>query len=563
MGTSEWTKIAQDNESGLNRRLAGVTGHEVGCDCRECSRVRKNEMLPVWERKWASEDAEEGREEREMAEARRPAEKLQEVIDRREEVKSARRGLRARRAAALHETARLARKPSRTAEESRRMEAAGVTAADLLVADRTFRKRQKALTRSANQLRAVTEARVYGEDSPHSWYLDVAASKDAQAPGHAAATERLQQYSRELSYEARRGSPEGRRAEKLIVESCREGARDDIHQRTAERRLREFRAMGTGGGATAAVASPAEGSAFVSPYFLVSSFAPFRGVGRPFTENCAKAPLPPWGMHVYIPLLSTGASASSQVEGSAVSESSPVGALEGAEINTVSGQVFVSQQLFERSAVTGGAHFDWILTKQLHEQWEERCEKYTLSAVYATATSVTGEATPSVKGLYKDLAASRRELSDTAGTRLRATHLFTTTDQHAFWTRQEDKNERPIFLPSYVAGFPLVRGADDFDSAPDPKWARFTQTPLPGGILWFTSDAIEAVGTTTKTRLIISAPEVAIVFGESEPLTTAWQETKANVLQTVVQLRSYVFAITRHAAGSVVLTGGGYLTSQG
>jgi hypothetical protein len=561
---TEWDQITQDAEGDVDRRLAQVTGHEVGCECKECSRARKNEMLPVWERKWRDEEAAERREKSEMAEARRPAEKLQDTLDRRSEVKAARRGLRARRAAAEHEAARLARKPQRTPEESRTMEQAAVRAADLIATDRTFKKRQKALTRSAAQLRSVTEARVYSESSPFSWYLDVAASKNAESPGHAAATERLQQYGRELRYEAASGSGEGRRAERLIVESVRgEGVREDVHQRTAEQRLREFRAMGTSGGATAAVASPAEGSAFVSPYFLVSSFAPYRGVGRPFTEACARVPLPPYGMHVYTPILSVGASATSQVEGSVVSESSPVGAFESAELQNISGQVFVSQQLFERSAVTGGAHFDWILTKQLHEQWEERCEKYTLGQVYATATSVSGEATASVKALYHDLALARRELSDTAGTRLRATHLFTTTDQHAFWSRQEDKNERPIVVPLFTPGFPLVRGADDFDSAPDPKWARFTGTPLPGGILWFTSDAIEAVGTTTKTRLIISAPEVAVVFGESEPLTTCFEETKANVLQTVVNLRSYVFAITRHAAGSVVLTGGAYLTTQG
>jgi hypothetical protein len=562
MGTSEWNQITQDKQGDVNRRLAQVTGHEVGCECRECSKVRKGEMLPTWERKWAAEEAEEREEGLQMAEARRPAEELEETLERRAEIKAARRGLRARRAAAEHEAARLARKQSRTAEEGQAMERAAVRAADLLLADKAFRKRQKALTRSATQLRSVSEPRAYSSDSPYSWYMDVAASKNAEAPGHQAATERLRQYSRELRYEAGRGSAEGHRAEKLIVESVRgEGVREDVHQRTAEQRLREFRAMGTSGGATAA--SAGEGSVFVSPFWLTSSFAPFRGVGRPFTEQCARTPLPPWGMHVYTPIFSVGASATSQVEGSALSESSPVGALESAEINTIGGQVFVSQQLYERSAVTGGAHFDWILTKQLHEQWEERCEKYTLSQVLATATSVSGEATASVKGLYKDLAAARRELSDTAGTRLRATHLFTTTDQHAFWSRQEDKNERPIVVPLFTPGFPLVRGADDFDSAPDPKWARFTGTPLPGGILWFTSDAIEAVGTTTKTRLIISAPEVAVVFGESEPLTMAWQETKANVLQTVIQLRSYVFAVTRHAAGSAVLTGGGYLTTQG
>jgi hypothetical protein len=65
------------------------------------------------------------------------------------------------------------------------------------------------------------------------------------------------------------------------------------------------------------------------------------------------------------------------------------------------------------------------------------------------------------------------------------------------------------------------------------------------------------------TRIIVSAPETAIVFGESEPLTSVFEEPKAASLQALVHLRSYAFAITRHAGGSVVLSGGAYLSSQG
>jgi hypothetical protein len=126
-------------------------------------------------------------------------------------------------------------------------------------------------------------------------------------------------------------------------------------------------------------------------------------------------------------------------------------------------------------------------------------------------------------------------------------------------TPLEDKNERAIALPAtFAPGFPLVRHADDFDSGPDPQFARFTGTVWSGGLLHFCSDAIETEGTTTKTRIIVSAPEIANVFGESEPVSAVWQETKANVLQCVVQLRSYAFLTTRHASGNAVLVGGAY-----
>jgi hypothetical protein len=264
-------------------------------------------------------------------------------------------------------------------------------------------------------------------------------------------------------------------------------------------------------------------------------------------------------MHVYLPYLSEGAKATEQTEGGTVTETAPVAAFEGAEVKTVTGQVTMSQQLRDR-AFTGGGAVDIVIAKQLHEQWEERTEKATLAAVYATGKSVTGQTTYSTKALYQDLAAARDEITDTAGVRLRPTHLFTTSDLYAWATRQEDKNERPIVTPKFAPGFPLTKGADDFDSQRDPQWARFTGTVMPGGVLWFTSDAIEPEGTTTKTRVIVSAPEVSIVVAEDEPVTTIFPETLGNTMRVIVNLRSYTATITRHAGGTAIITGGAYTT---
>jgi hypothetical protein len=236
-----------------------------------------------------------------------------------------------------------------------------------------------------------------------------------------------------------------------------------------------------------------------------------------------------------------------------------VTAFESAEVKTVTGQVITTQQMHDR-AYSGGGAVDIVIAKQLHEQWEERTEKATLAAVYATGKSVSGQTSYSTKALYQDLATARDELFDTAGTRLRPTHLFTTSDLYGFATRQEDKNERPILTPKFAPGFPLTKGADDFDSERSPKWSRFTGTVMPGGVLWFTSDAIEPEGTTTKTRVLISAPEVAIVVAEEEPVTTIFPQTFGNTMRVIVNLRSYTATITRHAGGTAIITGGAYTT---
>src|SRR5262249_38323833 len=154
--------------------------------------------------------------------------------------------------------------------------------------------------------------------------------------------------------------------------------------------------------------------------------------------------------------------------------SSLAAALESAELQEPSGQVIISQQLQERAAVVGG-EFDIIISKQLREQWEERTEKISLNAIYPTVEGVTGAAEYKTNNFYDNIVKGRAEILDTAGTRLRPTHFFTTADFYGFVTRQTDKTtESRIVTPQFSPGFPLVKNADDFDSWPDPRWARFT-----------------------------------------------------------------------------------------
>jgi hypothetical protein len=92
-------------------------------------------------------------------------------------------------------------------------------------------------------------------------------------PGSAkreAAQARLAQYERELAFEVRKGSKEGRRTERLVRESVRtEDIRDDVHRRVTEQRLGELRAVGTHGGIEASSPNTEAGS-FVSPFVLVA-----------------------------------------------------------------------------------------------------------------------------------------------------------------------------------------------------------------------------------------------------------------------------------------------------
>jgi hypothetical protein len=406
--------------------------------------------------------------------------------------------------------------------------------------------------------RVVSEPRTYGPDSPNSYFLDLR-DKHLELAGSAKATQaqaRLARYGQEIAHEIGRGSKEGRRAERCVREHTRTG-----HEDTHERLFREQRAMGTDGGASAT--SPGEAAAFVSPAFLVADWAPYRGKARSFADQCKSWPLPDYGMHVYVPFFNAGSTVTSQTENASVSASSPTAAFEGVEVKTATGEVLISQQLSDRG-VTGGGAFDKLLGRQIQQQLEERVDLITLEAAITNGEAVSGQTEYKTKNLYQDIALAREKLTDTAGTRLRPTHFFTTSDLYSYATRQVDATtERPIVVPTFAPGFPITNGADDGPQSdkPRPKWSRFTGTVLPGGVLWFTDDNIPTEGTTTHTRLIVSAPDEAITLAEGEPILTSFTQTLATTLQVVVNLRSYVAVVTRHAAGTAYIQSAAYTTS--
>jgi hypothetical protein len=413
----------------------------------------------------------------------------------------------------------------------------------------------------------VHEPPIYRAHSKFSWFRDLAATLSPQGEVLGGRTQemdpkavegRLAKHAKDVQSEARRGTPYGRAVRTMLRESCRE--EDPVQHR--HRAEREVRALTTGGGITAS-ASGGGAAAFVSPAFLTALWAPYRGVERAFADQCHPEPLPDFGMNCYIPIFSGTDKVAKQTEGNTVTETVPTTGLEGAKVETLAGQIIISQQLEDRAVTGNGGSFDDLLAKELRQRLDQEVDLYALNEAISKGEAVTGETTYSTKGLYKDLALAREKLTDTAGTRLRPTHVFSTSDLYSYATRQvAATTERPILQPWFAPGFPISSGADDFDSGPKPAWSRFTGTVLPGGVLWFSDDNIPRVGTSERTQILVSAPDVAIVLAEAPPFLGVFRETFANVLEVVVSLREYVCAITRHAAGTAVISSSAYTVNQ-
>lgn len=408
-------------------------------------------------------------------------------------------------------------------------------------------------------LLSVTESRVYALHSEHSYYADfrMATLRPHQA---AAANVRLARYAQELAYEIEHRSPEGRRAER-VIRSITRVADADVHQRRYDQAMRELRATTTGGGVTAS-ASGGGVAAFVTPFFLESQWAMFRGIHRAFANQCLRLPLPPFGMQIYVPTFSSAAAAAQKNEGSPVTETDPGTALQGAAVVEITGQVTLSNAAHDR-AWDGGGTFDALVHKQIRQQLDQSVDVYALTQAIASAGTTTNNSAWTANSLvnfFTDLATAREGVTDTAGVRLWPTRLFTTSDMFDYVTHIFTTGGQPagVNLMQTVPGIPMDGDRDDPSKQDD--WSRFTGLILPGSLPWFLDDNIPTTGGTANlTQVVVSATQESLILLEDpDPIMSVFEDSVAGNLQVILNAREYAALVTRHASGTQVISGTAY-----
>jgi hypothetical protein len=460
---------------------------------------------------------------------------------------------------------------SRYVAESRAAEASFAAVDALEKRERRYKKIAK------GQARVSHEPPAYAPDSPHSWFRDTVAAQEPEfAPAQTrtagtsdmsrkAVLRRLDMHQTDIRAALRKGNKYGKRIEQILSE--RERTEDpSLHEKRRKEAIasaKEVRTtpLGTDGGISAT--APGEASAFVSPAFVLEAYARYRGVGRPFASQCKQMPIPQYGMHVYVPYFSSASSVTEQTENAAVSESAPSTALESDTVKTITGQIIISQQLHDRGFYGGGT-MDAVIAEQLKEQVDQKVNEHVVAQAITGGKSISGASSANYEEFYKDLTSGREELADQAGTRLRATHFFSSTDFFGWFSKLVDTtNKRPLILPEQgLSGYPSSDAANTFDGEGAPRFAKYQQTVLPGGLVWITDDSLPLVGTTTKINLLVSAPAVSIVVFESpQPIITVVPQQYANVLETIVNCRVYSAAVTRHASGTAVIQGSAWVNS--
>jgi hypothetical protein len=380
----------------------------------------------------------------------------------------------------------------------------------------------------------TSEPRVYGPGSTRSYFQDVALAS-VREPGSDEAGERLARYGKELEVAITAPTSAAERAE---------GRRALAIQ--GEYR-REYRRGGDQAETRAASSTTIAG--FTTPEYLIADWAAYRSPIPAFRDQTTKLPLPEFGLQVNVPSFAGASTFSTQTEDDGVSETEPTGSNIQTSIVTQAGQVTLSQQLYDRGGLPGLA-FDKILVAQMMSQLEASVDSYVLTQALANSASVTDSSAFSFADFLQDVASAREKLSDSVGTRLLATHIFSTSDLFGYVTRQVDSENRPILTPDSGA---IVQAL----AMNDPKWNSWTGVHL-GQCRWHADDNIAA--TSGNTQIIVARPSEVFTF-DGDEMSFAYPEPNAQELSVIVGLRAYVGVIVRFPKAIAAISGAAYPTS--
>jgi hypothetical protein len=366
-----------------------------------------------------------------------------------------------------------------------------------------------------------------------------------------AVEQRLAQHSKDVRRALANGSKYGTAIDRLLKDSTRNEA-PELHRK----RHREARSSLTTGGGTTASASGGGAAAFVAPAFLMDQWAAYRSPYRAFADQCnSTVPLPEFGLEVYLPTVTSGSSVTTQTEASGVSEGDPVATFASSPIVTKAGQITVSQQFLDRAG--SGISGDRVLFQQIQEQLHAQVDSYAIAQAIASAATVTNSSAfalttaSGVGGFVGDLKKAKSKLTDTAGVRLRGTHLFTTGDFADYVQAYADAQGRPVFSPCLDDNQLPLRAQGD------PNGEGWTGYVI-AGLAHFADDNILPSGS--NTQLIVCRPSTILQL-EGAPIPYLFTPTQAQSLEAVLGVRCYVATLARYASGVATISGSAYAAS--
>ncbi|MGO8906622.1 MAG: hypothetical protein ACLQMH_13505 [Solirubrobacteraceae bacterium] len=442
--------------------------------------------------------------------------------------------------------------------------------AALLAEDKAAKRARKLAERERRAASAyvVEEPGPYQAGSPHSWVRDVLAFRGQEVKSTAgslmtpeAVRERLSHHGEDVQAAIRKGSKYGERAAAIIHENLRCEDEEQHRRKASQWRREELRAFGTDGGISAT--SPGEAASFVPPAILLKAWAGYRTPYASFAGQCKAEDLPEWGLNVYTAHMTGAMEVTSQTENSAVAEKAPTAGLIKGKVVNKAGQIEVSQQYLDR--VGPGVSGDQVLFAQLKMQIDTEVDSYALSQALSTeaqtvtnsaASFVFGETSGSAgigSGFTNDVRKGKNLVATTAGTRLKASHLFAPSKFVNFIEAWGTTIGGLVYSPTLDDNRLPIR------SEGDPQGEGYSGYVL-SQLAIFSDDNLPKYGTTSDYELVIADPATVLLF-RSPPVFYCYPETYSTTLDAALGARVYTACVPRWPEGVAVLTGAMYKES--
>jgi len=422
------------------------------------------------------------------------------------------------------------------------------------------RKRAGLVVRDSDSVRVENEPMVYGDDSQFSYWFDMTALALQGHPMQDDARQRMAKWSQQVGAHIRDKTKLGRSAAKQIRTAVRtkEAADRMINNMRAAVELGpevEVRAMTTGQGS---------GGSFVTPAYFVSEYAPYREYGRAFADATNRQPLPDYGMVIYLPNVvspagvqpqgestgnSTGGIPTETGEGTLVNETDPTAGYLAAGLQTMTGQVTVSQQVLDRAGPNFS--FDKLIFDQLNRDYAPKVDTFVLNTVLATAGQnvwsgnngvfeLIASTLPGSGGFLGQVTKAKATIRTTEGTVLNPTHLFMVPQRWEFIAAWADSQGRPVVVPDYAGPWnAIAAGSQTGDEGVEGRTGyRFAGLPV------FADANIPTPATGADQAIVADMAEV--YFWEGALVPRVIPQTYAQNLQTLIQIYSYVACLVRY-----------------
>ena len=439
----------------------------------------------------------------------------------------------------------------RMSDESYRSFRGAVGAArDAMVLDRQLERLEREYR---SRVKVVKERDPYASGSPHSWLSDClhetdgaqTLTRDDQASDR---RDRLQRHAGRVMRAIERDTPYGQMIRKQIEASHRATAHSEVGG-IRQRIEAELRALTTDGGITAS--APGGAAAFISPPFLLKQFSVYRSPAASFVGALNDTvPLPAFGLQVSVPMFSSSSSVTATSEGNAVADADPTAALNSVNVNSVSGQITLSQAFLDRAGGIG-ITADVFVMRQLKAQRDANNDTYAITTAISGSQTVAGVSTftvttaSGVGGFIGDLQKARRLLTNTSGIRIRATHWFANDDLVDFVGAWADAQGRPIALPTV-------------DYAPKKVGGIGYSGLNLAGLRGYGDSNIPAYGTTSQEQVLVLDPSNVLWLASDPIFQLAPSGGIAGSLEAWLSVRNYCACVPLWPQGVATITGAGY-----